>query len=270
MKVESVYHTENVPTVSSISIYDQSPGTISVLSPGKDVLNDKQLMGETLKVTETKEVVKSVKNIKKLKLDPDRTIRLYGGIGFNAVEGAERLHEMNQDSKKPIYVVLNSPGGSVVDGAAFISAMQVSRAPVYTVCYTFCASMAAVILEYGTKRYATDRSLIMFHPASVGASGDVDRIDSFITTIQRYVDKMDIEISKRLGMTLDEYKVKTSVEYWVDSEDALAENVIDDIVYLVVDGGAFLPVIGGGSMYHDTIYTQENKSLEWKYKGNIR
>lgn len=145
----------------------------------------------------------------------------------------ESIREANSKSPgKPIFLLLDSPGGSVIDGARIISAMQASKSPVYTVCLQICASMAAMILEYGKERYAVDRSIIMFHPASVTGlvAGELDKVVSRFSFLQRYVDKMDHYTAQRAGLTYDAFKAKTSRELWIDAEDALSSNLIDKVV----------------------------------------
>ena len=198
-----VVDTVKVPTISGIK---KTP-----------VLDNKNIKYNKITTTPKKNIIKpSVKNIKKLTLNPNRTINVYGTIGENALRAANEISEMNKQNNDPIFLKLNSPGGSVIKGAVLVSAMQASTAPVYTICYAFCASMAAMIHQYGIKRYATDRTMLMFHPASVGTQGDVDRIHSFINSIQRYVSKMEIEVAHRLGTTFEKYKQLIVNEYWID------------------------------------------------------
>jgi len=146
------------------------------------------------------------------------------------IEGIQKANATN--SSQPIYLLLDSPGGSVLDGARIISAMQASKAPVYTVCLQICASMAAMILEYGVERYAVDRSIIMFHPASIGAmvQGELDKVVSRFTFLKRYVDKMDYYTAARSGQSYASFKALTSQELWIDAEDALASKLIDKVV----------------------------------------
>lgn len=240
-------------TVANTVIDKSTPSVLEPIRPPKTIftpqstkrskvkLGDRKIVSHQL--PEAKAQVKrtrSIKDVRKLTLDPERTITITGSIGGNALQAAAKVIELNKLSADPIFLVLSSPGGSVVDGSALISAIQVSKAKVYTICYTFCASMAAMIHQYGYRRYATDRSILMFHPASVGSRGDVDRIYSFIRTIKRYVDKIELEIANRLGWKYSTYKRLTSTEYWIDSEDAKRYGVIDQIVYLVPGDGTGL------------------------------
>ncbi len=197
-------------------------------------LSDKTISSVTLNPITPTDIppIAPVKKVKVLRLDPDRTINVFGPIGNNAHQAAAAIRSMNTMSKSPIYVVLYSPGGSVIDGAALISTMQASDAPVHTICYSFCASMAAMIHQYGIQRYMTDRSILMFHPASFGTQGEVDKVFSQTQTIQRYINKIEIEVANKMKISFDEYKKRASKEYWIDSEDSLKANVVDSIIYM--------------------------------------
>src|SRR5665647_173589 len=51
-----------------------------------------------------------------------------------------------EDSKRDIYLYLNSPGGAISAGLAIYDTMQYIRAPVSTICLGSWASMAACLL----------------------------------------------------------------------------------------------------------------------------
>lgn len=176
--------------------------------------------------------INTVKQIKQLNIDRNRTLLLAGEVGPNAIDIALTITELNSISNDPIYLIIDSPGGNVLDGAMLISAIQSSEAPVYTICHRFCASMGAMILEYGKERYAIDRSIIMFHEAAGMFQGTFDKVSSRFVAINRYVNKLEKEVSERIGMSFDEYKSRTTSEIWIDSEDAVSENIIDSIVYI--------------------------------------
>ena len=205
--------------------------------------SDTQIINEVVIENKSKPVIKKARKlVSKLDLDPDRTIYLYGFIGKNARQGASQIREFNyRNTKEPIYVRIYSGGGSVIDGANFLSAMQSSKAPIYTICDNFCASMAAMIHQYGTKRYATDRAILMFHPASTRAGGDVDRIHSYTSLIKNYVGKIEAEVAANMKMSYSEYKNKSAVELWIDSDQAASNNAVDKIVYLASENYSLLP-----------------------------
>jgi ATP-dependent Clp protease, protease subunit len=175
---------------------------------------------------------KTTKDVTRIDLPKDRTVLITGPIEDTTATVA-KLMELGK-TEEPIYLVLNSPGGSVLDGAAVITALEAAKGPVYTVCNQLCASMAAMIFEHGTQRYAVDRSFIMMHPASGGAQGEVDKMVSRLSAIQRYVGKMEAYIATRAGISFERYKQLSGIEFWIDSEDAVNSGLVDKVVAITL------------------------------------
>lgn len=145
------------------------------------------------------------------------------------------ITELSKDSKEPIFILLDSPGGSVLVGEKILTAIESSDAPVYTVCVGMCASMAAVIHQHGVKRYALDRSVLMFHDASGGMFGKLSEMKSLLSMFQRKLDKTNTYIASRAGLKLEEFKQLQSNNLWIDAEDAKEKRFVDDLVRLKVN-----------------------------------
>lgn len=173
----------------------------------------------------------STKAIKQLKLTSSNTIVLFGEIGPETTSIGQQITELAQ-SGKPIYLLINSPGGSVMDGNLIVSAIQASTVPVYTICLQMCASMAAIIHQFGTERYMVDRSILMFHEASGGVSGQFNQMKSRFYTFDRLISKLDTEIAKRVGLEPAAFMAKLPNELWIDAEDAIKQNFADKLVNL--------------------------------------
>lgn len=169
-----------------------------------------------------------------LTLNGYNTVIISGPIGAEAIAIAQRINALSKNNE-PIYLLINSPGGSVMDGAQIITAMQASSAPVYTVCLAFCASQAAIIHEYGTKRFMQDRAILMFHEAAGGFEGSFNQIYSRFAVFNKYVNKMDAFVANRVGLSLEAFKSQLGGEVWLDSEDATAKNFNDKIVNVSLD-----------------------------------
>jgi ATP-dependent Clp protease protease subunit len=181
------------------------------------------------------ELVVAAKNVLKTAVNKNRVLYLNRVVDYDsAQELTDQIKKLQANSSEPIWLLIDSPGGSILDGATLISEMEASKAPVYTVCTRLCASMAAMIHSYGVKRYATDRAILMYHPASAGAQGQVPNMLSQLTTITRYVDKIVANVVKRSKVTLDEYNKLVAYELWIDAEDASAKGLVDGIVNLNV------------------------------------
>lgn len=175
------------------------------------------------------------KKIKVIELNPFNTILLFDQIDGNSINRAlGQLRDLNDytDDNSPIYLVIDSPGGSVIDGGRLVSAMEASRRTVNTVCYTLCASMGAMIHSYGKTRMSFDRSVLMYHNASGGVMGDLPMMLSQLRLLERYVQRMEQNVIRKSSLSLEEYKTLADKQLWVDAEDALSLGLTDQLVYL--------------------------------------
>lgn len=183
--------------------------------------------------TTTNSLVLQTKTILKLDVKAERALYLNTVVDANSVEPLiASIKRLNKESSAPIVLQISSPGGSVLDGAALISEMEASKAPIYTVCTYVCASMAAMIHGHGAKRYGLDRAILMYHPASGGAQGQVRNMLSQLTTVNNYIEKMVGHIVANSKMSQEEFQKVVAYELWIDSEDAVAKGLNDASVNL--------------------------------------
>jgi ATP-dependent Clp protease protease subunit len=169
------------------------------------------------------------KSIKQLELTSANTILLVGEIGAEQSLLGQEIN-MKAQAGKPLYLLINSPGGSVMDGNLIVSAIQASPVPVYTICFQLCASMAAAIFSSGTKRFMVDRSILMFHEASGGFQGQFNQMKSRLNIFDKLVFKMDVEIARRAGIDPAVFIAKLPNELWLDAEDAVQQHFADGLV----------------------------------------
>lgn len=175
----------------------------------------------------------SKKKIRRIELIEENTLFLFGAVEeSNSNVLAATITKLDDGSEEPLYLLIDSPGGSVFSGSKVISAIEGSTRPVHTICVGLCASMGAMIHSYGHKRLAVDRTVLMFHPASGGARGPVPNMLSLLGTVDRYVNKMELNVVKRSGMTEIEYSKRVMKDFWVDAEDAKSLNLVDELVVL--------------------------------------
>ena len=75
-----------------------------------------------------------------------------------------------QDNSKPMYMYINSPGGSVTAGFAMFDTMRHVKADVSTINVGLAASMGSLLLVGGAKgkRLALPHSRVMIHQPSMG------------------------------------------------------------------------------------------------------
>jgi ATP-dependent Clp protease protease subunit len=166
-----------------------------------------------------------------------RMLFLVGPItAETSYEFIRMLHILNQDdSTKEITIIVNSPGGSVIDGNAIIDTLKMIDAPVRFVVNGIAASMAATILMScnGPKftKVATPNSLIMIHePLITQAGGKAKDLGITDTLLHRFKAFL-IKIIQHGTKIKDYEKAKRSIEIdrWLTAQQALELGIIDGI-----------------------------------------
>lgn len=110
---------------------------------------------------------------KTLHLDPERTIVIAGPVKGGVVQQADQLERLTRTNRNPVYLVINSPGGSIIAGLQFMKAMNIAQDRGVTlrcVVPLMAASMAYSIFSECDERYAFNHSLLLFHSAKVGGA----------------------------------------------------------------------------------------------------
>lgn len=140
-----------------------------------------------------------------LKVNPERTVKILGEINGSVMEEARKLDKLSSLSKEKIYLVINSPGGSVAPGMQFLNAMKVAKARgVKLVCVVpnEAASMAFHFLAECNSRYALTYSLLLWHPMKIGGmfvSFSADEMEYLVRVMRAW----EIPLNNKLMETLD-------------------------------------------------------------------
>lgn len=131
----------------------------------------------------------------------------------------------------PIYLYLNTPGGSVYDGLRFIKFAKNIR-NLHTIT-EFSASMGAAIMQgLPGKRYLVEDGIVMFHRARGSVQGQFEdgELESRLRLWKKIVRKMEIMQANRIGISLSEYKERRMNEWWLYGNEAVTSNVADEEV----------------------------------------
>ena len=81
------------------------------------------------------------------------------------------LYLNGENEKQPIYLYINSPGGSVTAGIGVYDTMQHVECDVVTICVGLAASMGSLVLAAGVigQRIALPHTRVMIHQPSGGS-----------------------------------------------------------------------------------------------------
>ena len=136
----------------------------------------------------------------------------------------------------PLYLVLDSPGGSIDAGLDFITFAK--TIPNLQTISIFAASMASGIVEaLPGKRNVTETGILMFHRASGGVQGQFEsgELETRLDFYKRMVRGMELKNSTRMGLTLEDYKAKVKDEYWLYGYENVAQRAADAVVDVTCD-----------------------------------
>lgn len=178
---------------------------------------------------------KVFQSAKTITLEAANTVVLRGPVsGTSVTEVMAKMEELRQNlsDNEPIYLVLDTPGGSVIAGMDLIDYMKSLPNKVQTITL-FAASMGFQIVQNMDTRYISETGTLMSHRASGGVEGQFDgELESQYKMIKRKIDYLDTIASKRMGKSLTEYKAMIKDEYWVSGFDSVDEKAADEKVNL--------------------------------------
>ena len=146
---------------------------------------------------------------------------------------AQMLYLDSEDSSKPIYLYINSPGGSVTAGLAIFDTIQYVKSEVVTICVGLAASMGAFLLAAGTKgkRVALPHSRIMIHQPLGGTSRrQASDIEIEAREILRMKEMLNRSLADMSGQSFEKIEKDTDRDYFLSAEEAKDYGLIDRVI----------------------------------------
>jgi ATP-dependent Clp protease, protease subunit len=146
---------------------------------------------------------------------------------------AQMLYLDSEDSSKPIYLYINSPGGSVTAGMAIYDTMQYIKSDVITICVGLAASMGAFLLAAGTpgKRLALPHARIMIHQPLGGTgrrqASDIEIEAKEILRIKKLLNEI---MAQRTSQPLTKIEKDTDRDYFLSAAEAKDYGLIDRVI----------------------------------------
>lgn len=142
------------------------------------------------------------------------------------------LYLDSDDQSKPIYLYINSPGGSVTAGMAIYDTMQHIKSEVITICVGLAASMGAFLLTAGSKgkRLALPHARIMIHQPLGGSRGQATDIDIEAREILRIRKQLNEIMAERTGQPLEKIEKDTDRDYFMSAQEAKEYGLIDQVI----------------------------------------
>eukprot|EP00929_Paragymnodinium_shiwhaense_P115220 TRINITY_DN83956_c0_g1_i1.p1 TRINITY_DN83956_c0_g1~~TRINITY_DN83956_c0_g1_i1.p1 ORF type:complete len:346 (-),score=92.82 TRINITY_DN83956_c0_g1_i1:137-1174(-) len=141
---------------------------------------------------------------------------------------------LDSEDQKPIYLYINSAGGSVIAGLAIYDTMQHIKSPVITINVGVAASMASFLLAAGEKgkRLALPHSRVMIHQAMGGAQGQAEDIKVEAQQILTIHENLIGMYSRMTGKSTDVIREDIQRDHFFSAEEAKEYGIIDSVIKL--------------------------------------
>jgi len=165
-----------------------------------------------------------------------RIVQMDGGVD------SKLAHKINKqllalekaDSKKPILLFINSPGGEINSGFSIYDTARFIECPVYTVVVGLAASMGSLIALLAPKerRIGFPNSKFLIHQPLISGHmyGSASEIEINAKDIVRTKERINRLYAKETGKTFEEIVDATDRDYWMTANEAKEFGLISRIV----------------------------------------
>jgi ATP-dependent Clp protease protease subunit len=153
--------------------------------------------------------------------------------GYSCSEFVKDLHYLeSKDSKKPIKIFVNSPGGSVDQMFFVYDAMKACSCPVVTIGTGGIYSAAGLILVSGDLRIATPNSFFMAHQMQNLIAGADNEIEAQVAIGRKFRNKFWEIMGKHTKVAADVWakQATTKGEIWYDAKEMLQKGIVDHVL----------------------------------------
>ncbi len=160
----------------------------------------------------------------------NRRIYLTGKIDeYSAADVCAQINHLSAQSHDDIYIIIQSPGGSVSAGMAILDAMNASKCDVCTVVSGFAASMGAFLAAAGTKgkRFIGENAEMMIHQPLGGAEGQASDIERSARHILKIKEKMNTMLAEFTSQPYEKVCADCERDHYLDAAEAIEYGLAD-------------------------------------------
>jgi ATP-dependent Clp protease protease subunit len=162
-----------------------------------------------------------------------RTVLVSGEINKQLAERVIRsLILLEEESKDPIKVYIDSPGGDADAGYAIFDMMRFVKPQVTMIGMGLVASAAAIIMLAAPRerRVGLPNSHYLIHQPMSGSRGVATEIEIHAKEIEKLRAKINRLIAEETGQPLDKVSKDTDRDYWMTAEEAVAYGLLSKVI----------------------------------------
>lgn len=136
--------------------------------------------------------------------------------------------------RSPIQIIINSPGGSAVEGLALFDYIQVLRRQGHVVTTTalgMAASMGGILLQAGDKRTMGREAYLLIHEVAFGAGGKIGDVEDTVEFGRKMANRILNIFAHRSKLTAAQIKKRWDrKDWWLTSNEALEFGFVDEVI----------------------------------------
>lgn len=162
---------------------------------------------------------------------------IFDGVG-RSVEGIinfwnryDDAHNIPIPERKPIQLVIDSNGGSLLDALTIVDAIKLSKTPVHAFVIGAAYSGGFLITMSCHKRYGYKHSSYLLHEGSIQEmSGSSSQFENFTAFYKKQLSQLKDLVLEHTNITEEEYEKIKREDTWFDADEALEKGIIDEVL----------------------------------------
>lgn len=142
----------------------------------------------------------------------------------------KRISSDYNSDPPPIYLHINSFGGSVFAALSVIDTIQYNPIPVYTIIEGAAASAATMISVHGKKRFITESGHMLIHQLSSGFWGKMCEIEDEAKNLKNLMKVIKKIYKKKSTIPNDKLDEILKHDLWWNSKKCMKYGLVDKII----------------------------------------
>ena len=138
--------------------------------------------------------------------------------------------EVPIEQRKPIRILIFSPGGDLETYRSISDIIQLSKTPIVGINMGVAYSAAAMIFLSCHTRLMLPSASVLFHKGSSQMSGSFNEVCSAMYEYQKQVEELSHIIEQKTTYTAEEIEDNMSGDWYIRAQDALEHGVCHKIV----------------------------------------
>lgn len=146
-------------------------------------------------------------------------------IGFNVED-----KNIPIEKRKPIKLLINSPGGWLTETMSLAHIIKMSKTPVYTYNIGESCSGAFIVLISGHKRFTLPGAYALYHRGQGAVGGSFDDAMSASKQYKDQVDQMQDWVIANTKIKKATLTRKKSADWWMNDKEQIENGVVDKLI----------------------------------------